>query len=201
MPTASEASSFDPTISRGGLQTVCGLRGKKPETKLMKERRKLKVNVEQEDIDSGIRAKSNACMIFRAIKRTFPAFAKLWVDRKTVRFTDREANAIYTFELPPFARVQLLRWDAGETVEPFSVRLKKPIVRYRTAVGSDGYPSVPERQTRPGAPGRVHEPKTKEGRRKVGRDRVFGAKLYAEELRKLRESLEIKPAHAELAIS
>jgi hypothetical protein len=169
----------------------------------MKQIKRLKPTITNEDINGAVKGKSNKCMIQHAIKRDYPDLQNIYVDKFFVRVTDPKANAILTFNMSAFGRVQLLKFDAGENVEPFKLRLTKPVVRFRTRKnlkGSAKPASAEDSVGRAKLGGPIRTPKTPMGRRLVGRDRVFGQRLFTDELRKLRESLEVKSAEPELQI-
>lgn len=150
--------------------------------------KRLHVVVTQKEIDQAKHAKSDHCMIQHSLKRMRPEFEKIWVDKNQVRFTDPKANVIYTFQMAPRGRVMILKWDAGEEVKPFDVWLRNPIVRERKLSGGYMRPKSGQDHSTKHL-GAVPQPKTKEGRRRTGRDRIFGQKLWTDELQKVREDL------------
>jgi hypothetical protein len=153
--------------------------------------KRLHVVVTQKEIDQAKRAKSDGCMIQDSLKRMRPGFQKIWVDKNQVRFTDPAANVIYTFQMAPMGRVMILKWDAGEEIEPFDIWLRNPIVRERQLVRGHMRPKPSEDSVGEHL-GPVPQPKTKEARKQTGRDRVFGQKLWTDELASLRRSLEVR---------
>lgn len=154
-----------------------------------KQIKRLKIAVTQKEIDESVQAKSNKCMIQESIKRMFPKFINVWVDKNQVRFTDPNSNLIYTWELSPFAKVMLLKWDDGETISPFDVWLKNPIVRERKLDKKGFMRAKSSEQSAKTHRGAIPQPLTKEARRLRGRDRVYGQKLWTAELEKLRQVL------------
>ena len=161
------------------------------ETKPTHTIKRLHIVVNQEEIDGAKLAKSDGCMIQAAIKRDHPEFQKIWVDKNQIRFTDPVANIIYTFQMDPRGRVAILRWDNGETILPFDIWIRNPIVRERIT-GKDGHKRPRSSQSRSKEHlGPVPVQRTKAVRALTGRDRVFGKKTWSEELAKIRLDLGI----------
>ena len=153
--------------------------------------KRLHIIVNQEEIDGARLAKSDGCMIQAALKRDHPEFKNIWVDKNQIRFTDPEDNVIYTFQMDPRGRGAILRWDAGETILPFDIWVRNPIVRERIT-GKDGIKRVRSSQSRSKTHlGPVPVQRTKEVRMLTGRDRIFGRKTWSGELAKLRADLGI----------
>lgn len=155
--------------------------------------KRLKVSVTQTEIDEAVQAKSDKCMIHEAIKRDHPEFRNIWVDKNQVRVTDPKQNVIYTFQMAPLGRIGLLKFDMGEPLVPFSFTLVNPIVRERRfRDGAQRADSSKDSSTK--SLGAVPKPKDKESRTQSGRDRVFGQKVWANEMAKVRELLAIPAA-------
>jgi hypothetical protein len=163
---------------------------KSSEGKLAKHIKRMQIVVTQKEIDESVLAKSDGCMIQASIKRDHPEFKNIWVDKNQIRFTDVKANCIYTFQMAPRGRAMILKWDAGEKVEPFEIWVRNPIVRERILRDGVMRAKKSEQDSRRHL-GPVPIPKTKEGRLRTGRDRVFGLKQWSDELAKLREDLGI----------
>src|SRR5260370_32164327 len=89
---------------------------------------RMRITVTQKEIDEAQRAKSDGCMIQQSLKRDHPDFKNIWVDKNQIRFTDPERNCIYTYQMAPRGRAMILKWDAGETIAPFDITIKNPIV-------------------------------------------------------------------------
>jgi hypothetical protein len=156
--------------------------------KTTKTRKRLKISVSQDEIDNAMAGRTDKCMIHQAIKKAFPGFERISVDKNQVRVTDSEANVIYTFPMSPFGRAQILMWDAGEEVQPFDLWLRNPVIRERK-IGPDGYPKPVGPSDSSKGHGPVRRPRTKQSRAMSGRDRIHGQKLWSNELQKLRDSL------------
>lgn len=76
-------------------------------------------------IEAAQRAESNHCMIADAIRVACPAFTNVAVDLQTIRVTDRQAGKRYIFLTPLKAQQQLLRFDQGTPIEPWSFNLPR----------------------------------------------------------------------------
>lgn len=163
---------------------------KNPKQKFIK---RLKIVVTQKDIDEAQRAKSNGCMIQQSLKRDNPEFKNIWVDKNQIRCTDLEKNCIYTFQMAPYGRAMILKWDAGEAVKPFEIWVRNPIVRERVRIDGHMRPKQGQQRIKEHL-GPVPRPLTKAGRLNTGRDRIFGLKHWSEELAKLRKDLGLTPA-------
>lgn len=150
--------------------------------------RRIKIRVTQEEIDKAQYGKADGCMIQMALRRDHPEYKNIWVDKEKVRYTDPIKNCIYTYEMHPRGRVMLLKWDSGEKVSPFDLWLRNPVVRERELL-SGAMRSKRSHSTKHHGP--VPNAKTKEERAQRGRDRIFGRKLWAEELAQVREDLGI----------
>lgn len=152
--------------------------------------KKLRVRVTQEDIDEAIRAKSSKCMIQRAFERDHPQYKNVLVDKNQIRFNDKKLNVIYTCDQPVRGRVMLLKWDSAETVKPWDMWLRYFTIRERILRQGRNSPKTSEDSFEKHS-GVVPRAKTKKARQQLGRDRVFGAKLWTEELAKVRADLGV----------
>jgi hypothetical protein len=167
-----------------------------PKQKKLRLIKKMKVNVEQEEIDKAKRGDSKRCMIVRSIQRDYPTLKNIHVEKELVRFTDPDRNVIYTFDMVPVGKGAILVWDEGTNIQPFSFTLRHAVVRRRVKRkdGSMKPKANEDRVTR--SLGVVPRPKTKEGAIMRGRDRVFGAKLWTKELATLRSIVAGEPQFA-----
>lgn len=149
----------------------------------------------QEDIDRAIakggREKSRFCMYAEAIKRRYLKLSNVMVDKNNVRVTDAEQGIVYTFPMSPLGRVHLLKFDAGEAVGPNTINLKHPVIRNRI-INKKGQSRIKNSEDCAKLHiGAMRRPTSKEGSRMMGRDRIFGQRLFPDELRNLRETLGI----------
>jgi hypothetical protein len=85
-----------------------------------------RVKVTQDHIDRATPEQSGRCMIAEAIKEMVPGAGKVHVDLQTIRFTDTEGIR-RTYLTPGVAQAALVRYDAGDDVEPFAFNLPKPV--------------------------------------------------------------------------
>jgi len=105
--------------------------------------RRLEVEITEEVIAAAIKADSSHCMIADAIKAQVPGATRVSVDLQSIRFTDRKRGVRYLYLTPGLAQVSLLRFDQGETVEPFVLKAPRPAqvtaaITARTTVDPDG---------------------------------------------------------------
>jgi hypothetical protein len=161
-----------------------------------KQFKRVKISVTQEEIDQAAKANSHKCMVHQAIRRDHPQWKNVWVDKNQIRFTDPDANVIYTFQMSALGKTMILLWDAGEKVQPFDMWLRNPVVRERR-LNSNGMlkPKGQEDSAREHL-GPVRRPRTKRERALSGKDRVYGAKLWTDELNKVRKLFVGEPETA-----
>jgi len=82
----------------------------------------IRVDVTSKDIGGGKRSDAMHCAVQRAIERTLPDATRVEVDTQTVRFTDA-AGQRWAYLTPYEVAGYIIRFDAGEEIEPFSFRL------------------------------------------------------------------------------
>ena len=82
----------------------------------------MKVDVCKSHIENGVTKDSHACMIADAIKEACP----ILVDLQTIRWTDKDKGVRYTYLTPAVAQHNLLKFDQGKPVAPFTFSLSKP---------------------------------------------------------------------------
>lgn len=70
---------------------------------------------------------SSHCMIADSLKLAFPKCSP-GVDLATMRYSDRASGVRYTFLTPPSVQDALIKFDQGESVEPFTFKLQRPIL-------------------------------------------------------------------------
>jgi hypothetical protein len=115
------------------------------------------IKVQQKHIDQGIPESSARCMIAEALKDSIPGSKKVHVDMQTIRYTD-DKGVRRTYLTNGSAQAALVRFDAGDEVLPFSVRLHQPIHISR------GRPQASKRKTEVA---RDHQPRARLGGRPV----------------------------------
>lgn len=88
---------------------------------------KRKITVEKSHITDSIRKDSRHCMIADAIKDTFPKAVYIMVDLQTIKFSDPVTHKRMVFLTPPTAQINLLKFDQGKSVKPFTFNLPTPV--------------------------------------------------------------------------
>lgn len=81
------------------------------------------VDVTQETIRAASKASSSHCMIADAIREAIPEAQYVSVDLQTIRYTKRSDGLRYIYLTPPLAQRQLIRFDHGVVVEPWTLTL------------------------------------------------------------------------------
>lgn len=85
---------------------------------------RVKVVVDKEMIESGIRRDSAHCVISEAVKVAYPDASRVSTDLQTIRFTDPKKGLRFTYLTPRIAQVSLVNYDQGHEPEPFEFSLK-----------------------------------------------------------------------------
>lgn len=93
--------------------------------RIMKSPR-VNVVVTPELIEEAVRGDSGHCMIAEAVKAAVPEARHVSVDLQTIRYSLPGVHARYTFLTPRIGQTALVRFDAGEEVEPFRMQLRNP---------------------------------------------------------------------------
>lgn len=87
----------------------------------------MKVCVSKDHIDNGVQKNSQHCMIADAIKTACPKAQFIMVDLQTIRFTDRGKGKRLVYLTPAVAQHNLLKFDKGDPVKPFTFALTTPV--------------------------------------------------------------------------
>jgi len=87
------------------------------------------IQVESDVIANAVQKESRHCMIADAIHKKYPHYTHIQVDVQSIRFTNPRTNLRYIYLTPPEAQKQILRFDAGKKIEPFSVSLNDVIIK------------------------------------------------------------------------
>lgn len=92
----------------------------------------IRFEVTQNDIDSACKKDKKGCMIALALKRKLTAMKidyahTVEVDLASLRFTDLVNKTRYTFLQTPFGQAQLARFDRGDIIKPFEIKVSRPI--------------------------------------------------------------------------
>jgi hypothetical protein len=85
------------------------------------------VPVTAEVIEQSEQRDSAHCMIADALRSAVSGARNISVDLATIRFTDRGSEQRFVYLTPPEAQSALIRFDQGETAEPFVFRLRAPV--------------------------------------------------------------------------
>ena len=100
------------------------------------ERKRVKVEVTEEDIAKAHRNDSYKCVVAQAIARIVPDATRIEVDTQTIRFTSKGARLVY---LTPYAvQGYVVAFDAGEEIEPFDFNLREPMPVRRRVKTEEG---------------------------------------------------------------
>lgn len=87
----------------------------------------MRVNVAQKFITNGSQKNSQHCMIADAIRAARPNAKYVMVDTQSIRFSDPKERLRYVYLTPPIAQLNILRYDQGKKVTPFSFNLNAPM--------------------------------------------------------------------------
>jgi hypothetical protein len=83
---------------------------------------KVSVEVTGEIIEKSVRKDSSHCMISDAVAAAVPDAKFISVDIQTIRFSRGKFR--YTYLTPRKGQVELIKFDQGEEIEPFSFQLR-----------------------------------------------------------------------------
>lgn len=111
------------------------------------------IKVSAEIIAEATKADSSHCMIADAVRAQVPGASYVSVDLQTIRFTDREKGVRYIYLTPMAAQQQLVRFDQGHEMKPFSFQLRTrdaSITPIRTASKVANAKAKIKRTTAPG---------------------------------------------------
>ncbi len=87
----------------------------------------MKISVEKDNIKNAVAKNSQHCMIADAIKATIPSAQFLMVDLQSIRFSDSEKRKRYVYLTPAIAQHNILKFDKGDAIKPFSFSLLHPV--------------------------------------------------------------------------
>src|SRR5882762_10870948 len=85
----------------------------------------MKIKVSEKQIKTAIKKNSHHCMIADAIKAAVPDAKYIRVDLQSIRFSNLKKGLRYKFFTPPLAQHELINFDQGNKVEPFTINLVK----------------------------------------------------------------------------
>jgi hypothetical protein len=86
----------------------------------------MRISVTKEHVDNGKVKDSQSCMIADAIKQACPKAQYIMVDLQSIRFTDKAKRKRYIYLTPAVAQHNLIRFDQGDSVKPFTFSLTTP---------------------------------------------------------------------------
>ncbi len=86
----------------------------------------MKVSISGKNITESKVKDSHHCMIADAIKTKFPDARYIQVDVQSVRFSLPKKNKRFVYLTPAVAQKNLIKFDQGKKVEPFSFCLTTP---------------------------------------------------------------------------
>jgi hypothetical protein len=85
---------------------------------------RVKIEVTDELIEASKGRDSSHCMIAEAVKVAYPEASCVAVDVQTIRWSDPSKGYRYTYLTPRTAQHNIVKFDRGDAVEPFSFILK-----------------------------------------------------------------------------
>lgn len=86
----------------------------------------MRVTVSKEHIENGVEKNSQHCMIADAIKAACPKAQYIMVDLQSIRFSDKSKKKRYVYMTPAIAQHNLIQFDQGNPVKPFTFSLTTP---------------------------------------------------------------------------
>src|SRR5436853_557361 len=89
----------------------------------------MKIQITQDNIDNAVKRNSHRCMIADAIQKEIDWAKYIMVDLQSIRFSDMDNNVRYFYLTPPKAQKELLNFDQGVKVKPFTLTLVRAIKR------------------------------------------------------------------------
>jgi hypothetical protein len=87
---------------------------------------RVKLAVTDELIAEATKEDSSHCMIADAVRAALPYARGVSVDIQLIRFSDWQNRVRYAYLTPRLAQEALVKFDAGEKVEPFRCELRDP---------------------------------------------------------------------------
>jgi hypothetical protein len=91
-------------------------------------------------IADAIAEDSSHCMIAESVKVALPHVRHVSVDIQTIRFSDPQDRVRYVYLTPRLGQTALVRFDAGEEIEPFTMQLRDPHITPMNAPRSQRKP-------------------------------------------------------------
>lgn len=119
----------------------------------------LQLKLTDEQRERAVKSNSGGCLIADAIKEQFPHLTNISVDMATIRVTDRERGARFTYLTPPEAQHVLLSFDQGWPAPTSELKIQRA-VHIKPIVSKKNSPSTKSRRAQ--AEERRSELETKE---------------------------------------
>ena len=85
----------------------------------------IKVKVLKPAIANAIKQNSHRCMIADTLQKQIPKAQYISVDTQSIRFTDKKTGLRHIYLTPPRAQLALLKFDKGESVNPFAFTMSQ----------------------------------------------------------------------------
>ena len=111
----------------------------------MGEHKRKRIVVTDEHIARGIPELSSKCMVAEAMKDALPGALKPHADMQTLRYTDTKGIR-RTYLTPASVQSALVRFDAGDKVEPFAFFLDTPIQISKPTASTKAKATMRERE-------------------------------------------------------
>jgi hypothetical protein len=100
---------------------------KQTEQTITVERRTIELDINKYVIERGVLRNSSHCIFAEALRDALKSRGvrarNIAVDLQTVRYTDSDVGVRYIYFTPPALQVGLVRFDRGDSIKPFKVRL------------------------------------------------------------------------------
>lgn len=90
---------------------------------------RIRVRVTRAHIDQAIRAHGGRCMISEAVVDAYESADYVITDLQSVRITDLTKGVRYFYFTPKTAKEQLLAFDRGDMIAPFTFVLREAVVK------------------------------------------------------------------------
>jgi hypothetical protein len=121
---------------------------------------RVELDISEEATVEAVRNDSAHCMIADAITAQIPGASRVSVDLQTIRWSDRQRGERYTYLTPPMAQDALIRFDQGQPLVPFKLKLSRGQVTRIKAATKAQVRSRAERQAAVAAKVATGEPLT-----------------------------------------
>lgn len=86
---------------------------------------RVNIAITEEIIAASTQRDSSHCMIAEAVKMAVPEASAISVDLQTIRWTDRKKGLRYVYLTPRTGQIELVKFDQGMPITPFSFQLRR----------------------------------------------------------------------------